>query len=64
MTIPEPTTRQIRRAQARQPPPEQTQILTEEIMAQSTAPAAAKAKALTLIKGQLTDAELQAWQAD
>ena len=64
MTIPEPTTRQIRRAQARQPHPEQTQILTEEIMAQSTAPAAAQAKALTLIKGQLTDAELQAWQAD
>ena len=64
MTIPEPTTRQIRRAQARQSHSAQTQILTEEIMARSTAPAAAQAKALTLIKGQLTDAELQAWQAD
>ena len=72
MTTTETTTRQIRRAQARQihraqarqSQTEQAQILTEEIMAQRTAPAAAKAKALTLIKGQLTDAELQAWQAD
>ncbi|MEI7538887.1 MAG: hypothetical protein WCJ76_16835, partial [Comamonadaceae bacterium] len=64
MTISEPTTRQIRRAQARQSHPEQTQILTEEIMAHKTASAAAKAKALTLTQGQLTEAELQAWQAD
>jgi len=64
MTISEPTTRQIRRAQARQSHPEQTRLLTEEIMAQNTALAAAKAKALTLTQGQLTEAELQAWRAD
>ena len=63
MTISEPITRQIRRAQARQSQTEPTRLLADKIRAPSTA-AAAKAKALTLIKGQLTEAELQAWQAD
>jgi hypothetical protein len=64
MTIAEPVTRQSRRAQARQPQAEQTRQLTTEIMSQGEARAAAKAQALALSRGQLTDAELQAWRAD
>ena len=62
MTISEPITRQIRRAQARQSHTEQTQLLTDKIMTPSSA-ATAKAKARSVSQGQLTDAELQAWQA-
>ena len=39
MTISEPITRQIRRAQTRQSQTEQTRLLTDKIMAPSTAAA-------------------------
>ena len=64
MTLTQKPTRQVRRALARQSPTVSTQRLTEEIVAKGAARAAAAATAAAVTKGQLTDAELQAWRTD
>src|ERR1039458_6014868 len=64
MTLTEKSTRQVRRALARQSQTVLTQRLTQEIMAKGAARAAAATAAAALTKGQLTDAELQAWRTD
>ena len=64
MTLVQKPARQVRRALARQSQAAQDQHLTQEIIAQGTAQAEAAALAAAIIKGGLTDAELQAWRTD
>jgi hypothetical protein len=64
MTITTKPTRQVRRAQTRQGQAPPKPHLTEQIMAQGTAQAVAAAAACAVTRGQLTDAELQAWRTD
>jgi len=64
MTLVQKPARQVRRALARQSQAAQDQHLTQEIIAQGTPRAEAAAAAAAIIKGGLTDAELQAWRTD
>ena len=64
MTLAQKPPRQVRRALARQSQAVHDQRLTQEIMAKGAAQAAAAAAAAAVTKGQLTDAELQAWRTD
>ncbi len=64
MTTPMPSTRQMRRATARQSPEQQNQRLTEQIMTRGQAAAAQAQAAAGVTHAQLTDDELHAWRQD
>ena len=64
MTLVSPPTRQVRRSRSRQSPATQTQSLTQEIVDQGNARAAAATAAAAVTQGSLTDAEVQAWRLD
>jgi len=64
MTTPVPSTRQIRRATARQSPEQQKQLLTDRIVTDAEAKAAQAQAAAGVNRAHLTDAELNAWRQD
>lgn len=64
MTPTVPSTRQIRRATARQSPEPQNRRLTEQIITEAEAKTAEAQVAARVTRAHLTDAELHAWRQD
>jgi len=64
MSTPVKTTRQLRRAKARQSPEQKAQALTEQILTGAALKTAAATAAAQITSAHLTDAELQTWRQD